>query len=121
DLPAPDDPAPDDPAPDDPAPPADAPPLPSPPPAPAAAPAPTTSRVSTTSRASTTWTVARGDSFWRIAKATLSAAWGRPPADREVVPYWHEVVAANRGRLHDRDPDLIFPGQVFELPPPPTA
>ena len=64
---------------------------------------------------------ARGDSFWRIAKATLSAAWRRPPADREIVPYWHEVVAANRDRLHDRDPDLIFPGEVFELPPPPTA
>ena len=55
------------------------------------------------------------------AKATLSAAWGRPPADRAIVPYWHEVVATNRDRLHDRDPDLIFPGEVFELPPPPTA
>ncbi|HEX2849571.1 MAG TPA: LysM peptidoglycan-binding domain-containing protein [Acidimicrobiales bacterium] len=66
------------------------------------------------------WTVAPGDSLWRIAERTLAASWGRAPTDAQIAPYWHDLVEANRRRLADpANPDLIFPGQVFEVPPPP--
>jgi len=65
-------------------------------------------------------TVEAGDSFWTIAKDALADAWGRPPSDREITPYWRQVVDANRDRLAPpHDPNLIYPGQVFELPPTP--
>ena len=63
-----------------------------------------------------------GESFWSIAVAALTAAWGRAPTDREVVPYWQELIAANRAELVDPDdPDLIHPGQRFRLPPTPPV
>ena len=68
------------------------------------------------------WTAAPGDHLWHVAEATLAEAWGRPPSDAEVAPYWQAVIEANRGALADpAQPDLIFPGQVFRLPPPPAA
>ncbi|MBI2708687.1 MAG: hypothetical protein HYX34_03210 [Actinobacteria bacterium] len=67
-----------------------------------------------------TWTAEPGDHLWHIAEATLEQRWGRAPSETEVVPYWQAVVDANRTRLVDRDnPDLIYPGQVFTLPPAP--
>jgi hypothetical protein len=85
---------------------------PAPPPAPAPPPPP----------ASATWTVAPGESLWGKADAVLSAAWGRPPTDREITPYWRSLVDANRSRLADPgNADLIFSGQVLELPPPPAG
>jgi nucleoid-associated protein YgaU len=61
-----------------------------------------------------------GDNLWSIAATTLAGAWGRTPSDAEADRYWTAVVAANRSRLANRDdPDLIFPGQVFQLPPTP--
>lgn len=66
----------------------------------------------------TTWTVDAGESFWSIAHDVLADVLGREPSDAEVDPYWRALVERNRGRLVDRDdPDLIHPGQVFELPP----
>ena len=65
--------------------------------------------------------VVEGESFWTIAAEALEQAWGRPPSGAEIDPYWRALVDANRGRLAGDDPDLILPGQVFELPaPPPT-
>jgi nucleoid-associated protein YgaU len=59
-----------------------------------------------------------GDHFWRIAEAQVAAAVGRPATDAEIAPYWRDLVAANRDRLADPDnPDLVFPGQQFVLPP----
>jgi hypothetical protein len=59
-----------------------------------------------------------GDHFWRIAAAQVSAAVGRPATDAEIAPYWRQLVAANRDRLADpANPDLVFPGQQFVLPP----
>jgi nucleoid-associated protein YgaU len=56
--------------------------------------------------------------LWSIAAKTLAGAWGRTPSDDEVDRYWTALVAANRSRLaNSEDPDLIFPGQVFQLPP----
>lgn len=69
----------------------------------------------------TTWTVEPGDSLWHIADAVMAQAKGRPPQISELGPYWEAVVDANRGRLADPDnPDLLFPGQVMTVPPPPT-
>lgn len=63
------------------------------------------------------WQVRPGDCFWTIAESVLVTRLGRPVAEREIVPYWQRVIAANRARLPDTDnPDLIFPGQSFVLP-----
>jgi nucleoid-associated protein YgaU len=65
----------------------------------------------------TTWTVQPGDCFWSIAEKVLAQAWGRPPAPGDVVPYWRRLIDANRHVLGDpKNPDLVFPGQVFTLP-----
>lgn len=67
------------------------------------------------------WDVAEGDHFWAIAEQTLQDAWGRAPTDTEIAPYWRDLVEANRERLlPPHDPDLVFPGQQFVLPTPPT-
>jgi hypothetical protein len=67
--------------------------------------------------AARTWTVAPGDHLWSISERVLAAAWGRAPAEGELVPFWQRVVAGNRDRLADPDnADLIYPGQVLALP-----
>ena len=47
--------------------------------------------------------VSRGDSLWRISRATYGSG--------ELYPL---LLKANRGQI--RDPDLIYPGQSFILP-----
>jgi nucleoid-associated protein YgaU len=65
-------------------------------------------------------TVEHGDNLWKIADAALTEAWGRPPTTSETTRYWHQVIEVNQDRLlPPRDPDLIFPGQVLDLPPVP--
>lgn len=66
-----------------------------------------------------TLTVAGGDSFWSIAVEVLAdATTGRSPDEREVASYWRRLVEANTTRLVVPDnPDLLYPGQVLELPP----
>ncbi|HUP87200.1 MAG TPA: hypothetical protein VM143_16215 [Acidimicrobiales bacterium] len=71
-----------------------------------------------TMRGPGTWTIQPGDHLWRVAERTLEAAWRRPPTDGEVDPYWRRLIEHNRRRLRHRDdPDLVFPGDVIELPP----
>lgn len=66
------------------------------------------------------WTVRAGDTFWHVAEATLTAMWSRPPAAHELMPYWLAVIDHNRTKLADpANPDLIFVGQVLDLPPTP--
>lgn len=66
-----------------------------------------------------TWSVARGDCLWTIAEKVLTRAWGRPPSNAEVVPYWLRIIDLNRSRLvHPGNPDLIYPGQAFTVPVP---
>jgi nucleoid-associated protein YgaU/DNA-binding SARP family transcriptional activator len=66
-------------------------------------------------------TVQPGDNFWDLAEAQLTAAWGRPPTDGEIVGYWQSLVDGNRDRLAPPgDPDLIYPGQVFTTPATPA-
>lgn len=67
-----------------------------------------------------TWEVRPGDHFWSVAEQVLERAWGRVPVEREIVDYWRQLVERNRAELVDpSDPDLIYPGQVLELPDPP--
>ena len=65
------------------------------------------------------WSVEPGECFWSIAEAVLVRAGGRPPSNQEVVRYWLRLIEANRATLADpANPDLVFPGQVFTIPPP---
>jgi hypothetical protein len=69
-----------------------------------------------------TWTLAPGEHLWAVAEAHIADTWGRLPTDAEVTPYWVALVEGNRDRLADpANPDLVFPGQVVDLPavPPP--
>jgi hypothetical protein len=86
---------------------------------PTATPAPRTT--STTAGAGPTeWTVAPGDSFWRITSEVLAAAWHRQPTDDEIIPYWEATIAENADRLAvPGEPDILFPAQVLVVPAPP--
>jgi hypothetical protein len=53
-----------------------------------------------------------GDNLWRIAAAHLDTT-----DDDVIVCYWRRVVAANRATLRSGDPNLIFPGELVDLPP----
>jgi hypothetical protein len=71
-------------------------------------------------RPGATWAVKPGDCFWTIAEDVLHQAWGRVPTDTEVVPYWQALIEANRVKLADKaNADLVFPGQLFDIPRPP--
>jgi hypothetical protein len=77
-----------------------------------AAPAPTSPRAEP-------WTVGPGENFWVKAASVLARSLGRRPTDAEIVPYWQALIEANRAALADpANPDLIFPGQHFTVPPP---
>jgi hypothetical protein len=70
------------------------------------------------------WEVRPGEHFWSIAEQVLTTAWAGPVTDADVAPYWAALVEANRDRLASPgDVDLVYPGQVMELPPvpPPPA
>ena len=66
-------------------------------------------------------TVEQGDHFWKLAEEQLTDSWGREPTDSETAPYWRDVVDTNLERLAPpHDPNLIYPGQQFLLPPTPA-
>lgn len=68
------------------------------------------------------WVIRPGDHLWSVAANTLSTHLGRVATDDEVDPYWRAVVELNRSSLLDPcDPDLVFSGQVIELPPLPAG
>jgi hypothetical protein len=93
------------------------------PPEPAAVPVVTPPPAPAARVVTATWTVRAGECFWSIAEEVLLRAWGRPVSDAEIVPYWRMLIEENRHRLGDpRNADLIFAGQVFDVPaPPPRA
>jgi hypothetical protein len=67
-----------------------------------------------------THTVARGEHLWSIAAAQVATAIGRPPAElapADVASYWLRVVEINRPRLRSGNPNLVYPGEVVDLPP----
>lgn len=65
-------------------------------------------------------TVAPGDSFWSIAESAMQddpQREGTEPSTAEIARYWLRLVNANRTILVDpSNPDLIFRGQVVDLP-----
>lgn len=62
------------------------------------------------------YTVTPGDHLWGIAEQALADPLGRTPSSGELLGYWRQVLAANSSRLASGDPDLIFPGEVIDLP-----
>lgn len=68
------------------------------------------------------WEIQPGDHLWSVAERTLAQTWSLDPTDDEVAPYWRRLIEANRDRLADpTNPDLVLPGQVLALPPPPPS
>jgi nucleoid-associated protein YgaU len=64
--------------------------------------------------------IAPGEHLWSIAARHLAAGRGRSSADltpADIAPYWRRVVEHNRPGLRSGDPDLVYPGEVIELPP----
>ena len=62
-----------------------------------------------------------GEHLWSIAAGQVATVIGKPLADlspAEVAPYWLGVVELNRHRLRSGNPNLVYPGEVVELPPP---
>lgn len=58
-----------------------------------------------------------GEHFWSIAEQVVIERVGPTASDADVAAYWRQLVEVNRDRLVDPDnPDLILPGQVFDLP-----
>ena len=63
------------------------------------------------------WTVRPGDHLWRIAELTVTSRLQRVPTTAEIDGYWRDLIDNNRHRLADAaNPDLLFVGQVLELP-----
>lgn len=68
--------------------------------------------------AEATWTTQTGDHLWGIAASHLQDRLGVTPSDADITDYWQRLIDANRNRLADPgNPDLIYPGQEFILPP----
>ncbi len=83
-----------------------------------AADSPSTPTATAGARVEDRYTVVAGDCFWTIADDLLHRSWGRAPTDAEIVPYWLRLIEANRAELADPgNADLIFPAQVFSVPP----
>lgn len=55
--------------------------------------------------------VAEGDHLWNISARHLET-----DTNDVIAPYWWEVVEVNTPQLRSGDPDLIYPGEVVELP-----
>lgn len=55
--------------------------------------------------------VAKGDHLWKISARHLGT-----DSNHEIAPYWREVIEVNTPQLRSGDPDLIYPGEVVELP-----
>jgi nucleoid-associated protein YgaU len=61
--------------------------------------------------------VRSGDNLWVICRRHLTGGLGRLPANEEIAPYWRQVIARNQSSLISGNADLIYPGEVIELPP----
>lgn len=56
--------------------------------------------------------VRKGDHLWKISARHL----GDGAADSDIAPYWLRVIDVNTPHLRSGDPDLIYPGEVVQLP-----
>lgn len=80
---------------------------------------PETASVAAASR-SQPYEVVAGDNLWTIAQRTLAADRDRMPSVTEIARYWRAVIDHNQSRLRSGDPDLIYPGELLDLPTVPT-
>ena len=62
--------------------------------------------------------VEEGDNQWTLAAEHLADVLDREVTDAEVAPYWQDVIDANQDTIESGNPDLIYPGETLELPPP---
>lgn len=62
-----------------------------------------------------TYVVRPGDSLWRIARRHLEAELGISPSSADINRFWRRIYDHNRDVI-GADPDLILPGQRFEIP-----
>ncbi len=60
--------------------------------------------------AETTVVVEAGDHLWKISERHLEGS------SRTIAPYWLQVIDLNTPTLRSGNPDLIYPGEVIELP-----
>ncbi len=63
--------------------------------------------------------VGAGDNLWSIARHEVERRAASPSAtvaNRDVAAYWGRVIARNRPHLRSGNPNLIFPGEIVELP-----
>lgn len=60
--------------------------------------------------------VEQGDHLWKISARHLLEHLGRKATSAEITPYWVEVIHENLDNLRSGDPDLVYPGEVVELP-----
>jgi len=67
---------------------------------------------SSTSNPPDTVTVVKGDHLWKISARHL----GSEADDGDIAPYWRTVIEVNTPNLQSGDPDLIYPGEVIEMP-----
>jgi hypothetical protein len=61
-------------------------------------------------------TVQTGDNLWTMSRRHLTDLLNRPPTNQEIAPYWRRVITANQPNLISGDPDLIYAGEVIEMP-----
>lgn len=73
----------------------------------------TVSPTDTTEPAPRSVVVVRGDHLWKISARHLGAG----ARNEQIAPYWRLVVTVNTPHLRSGDPDLIYPGEVVDLPP----
>ena len=64
-----------------------------------------------------TYEVQRGDSLWRISRATLTDSGDSSPTSADIARFWPRIFRANRLLIGD-DPNLILPGQHLTIPEP---
>ncbi|MDH3605430.1 MAG: hypothetical protein OER12_00380 [Acidimicrobiia bacterium] len=62
-------------------------------------------------------TVRRGDHLWSLSESHLERVLGKTDlGEHEIARYWVRVIAANKATIRSGNPDLIYPGEVVELP-----
>ena len=66
-------------------------------------------------------TVEPGDNMWVISRDALQHDARVSITNRQIVPYWAEVVELNEPLIRSHDADLIYPGEHLELPTLPAA
>jgi DNA-binding SARP family transcriptional activator len=70
----------------------------------------------TKTAASTTVTVEAGDNMWTISRHNLEDHYDRHVTNKEIAPYWVDVVKTNEPHIRSHNANLIYPGEHLELP-----